>query len=108
MTTGTISKEDFKGLVMKLEKAFSFPLPTVRLEILYKALSGMKPETIRKGIEYLINTKPYMPVNADIIISCRVAQDQEWKETKERETHISVLETILSRIEIVVLDVELV
>lgn len=85
MTADMISLTKFKEEMQKLEKAFNFALPGVRLELLYKELKGMKAKYIQEGVEYLINNKPYMPINSDIILSCRVARERDWQEMKQEE-----------------------
>jgi hypothetical protein len=83
--TAMLSKEDFKRLLQPLEEAFNTTLPKARLMALYGDLKGFGDYHLEKAVTYLINNKPYMPINADIIIATRVEAEKEWAAKKEEE-----------------------
>ena len=85
MMNATISKEEFKSNMQALEAAFNQKLPQVRLEYLWDELKGYRNENVVQAVKYLVNNKPYMPINADIILACKFAAEQSWLFKKEEE-----------------------
>ena len=83
--TDLISKDRFTELVKQLESAFSSRIPRARLEMLWDVLKGSSETHVRKGFAWLINNKPHLPINHDIITACAVEREKEWQQKKAEE-----------------------
>ena len=81
----TISLERFEELFKQLESAFSARIPKVRLQLLWEALKGHTDHQVKTGLSYLINHKTHLPINHDIIMSCRIEREREWDSKKKEE-----------------------
>ena len=81
----TIDSTFFKTQIKRLEAAFNFTCPQVRIEAIYAAVKGHTNNHIHSAITYLINNKPYFPINADIIIAVRMEAEKDWASKKDKE-----------------------
>jgi len=82
MSNDTISKDRCKELLKQLESAFNARIPEVRLIHLWDQLKGFTDRQVVKGLAYLINHKPFLPPNNEIIQACQIERERDYEGQK--------------------------